>query len=168
MDLTSDHIGPPIWKFVDSLYILSACCLTQLLKDFPPYDAPFWPNLRLLLASIKKSFHKTTRLMTNFPATPNSIEKDETYFLIHSFKHFFFAMMDCETFVKKMPTKISASSGAAEGLWCGNAGCDNMCGPSEMRLKTFACGGRCGVRYCSRACQEADWRARHKAECRPA
>ena len=38
-----------------------------------------------------------------------------------------------------------------EALWCFNPACTNLDGPSELALKTLACGGGCGVRYCSPA-----------------
>ncbi len=50
-------------------------------------------------------------------------------------------------------------------LWCCNPGCSNLEGPSELQLKTFGCGGGCGVRYCSRECQEAGWERGHKTSC---
>ena len=58
------------------------------------------------------------------------------------------------------------SSGWGEGLWCFNPHCMNMEGPSELQLKTFACGGGCGVRYCSEECQAWAWRNGHKLSCR--
>ena len=60
---------------------------------------------------------------------------------------------------------LLSSSSWGEGLWCCNEACDNLSGPSELKLKTFACGGKCGMRYCSRACQEASWRAGHNKGC---
>ena len=50
------------------------------------------------------------------------------------------------------PTSASAVSWG-EALWCFNPACTNLEGPSELALKTFPCGGGCGVRYCSPACQ---------------
>ena len=50
-------------------------------------------------------------------------------------------------------------------LWCCNPGCTNMSGPSELQLKTYACGGGCGVRYCSRECQVQGWRLGHRHSC---
>ncbi|PNH04941.1 hypothetical protein TSOC_008853 [Tetrabaena socialis] len=49
---------------------------------------------------------------------------------------------------------------------CANPLCGNLEGPSEAALKLLRCGG-CGgrVRYCSRGCQQAHWRAGHAAEC---
>ena len=67
-----------------------------------------------------------------------------------------------------LPTqRDAASSGNASGcwLWCGNPGCTNMSGPSELQLKTLACGGGFGVRYCGRECQEEAWRAGHRCSC---
>ncbi len=56
-------------------------------------------------------------------------------------------------------------SGWGEGLWCFNPGCTNLSGPSELQLKTFACSGGCGVRYCSKECQEQAWRQGHRRSC---
>ena len=50
-------------------------------------------------------------------------------------------------------------------LWCCNPGCTNLSGPSELQLKTLACGGGCGVRYCSRECQVQGWRLGHRHSC---
>ena len=50
-------------------------------------------------------------------------------------------------------------------LWCCNPGCTNLSGPSELQLKTYACGGGCGVRYCSRECQVQGWRLGHRHSC---
>ena len=50
-------------------------------------------------------------------------------------------------------------------LVCCNPGCTNLEGPSELQLKTFACGGGCGVRYCSRECQVQGWRLGHRHSC---
>ena len=61
------------------------------------------------------------------------------------------------------------SEGASEGVrphWCGNPECDNLSGPSELQLKTLACGGGCGVRYCGGGCQAAAWRRGHRLSCR--
>ena len=52
-----------------------------------------------------------------------------------------------------------------EALWCFNPTCTNMEGPSELALKTFACGGGCGVRYCSPECQAQGWRDGHRLSC---
>ena len=57
------------------------------------------------------------------------------------------------------------ASGWGEGLWCFNPGCTNLEGPSELLLKTYACGGGCGVRYCSRECQAQGWRDGHREAC---
>ena len=61
----------------------------------------------------------------------------------------------------------AASSGCCwgEGLWCFNPACTNLEGPSELALKTHACGGGCGVRYCSRECQAQGWRDGHRLSC---
>ena len=50
-------------------------------------------------------------------------------------------------------------------LVCCNPGCTNLSGPSELQLKTYACGGGCGVRYCSRECQVQGWRLGHRHSC---
>ena len=52
-----------------------------------------------------------------------------------------------------------------EGLWCFNPACTNLAGPSELALKTHACGGGCGVRYCSPECQVQGWRDGHRLSC---
>ena len=64
----------------------------------------------------------------------------------------------------------AASSGCCwgEGLWCFNPACTNLEGPSELALKTHACGGGCGVRYCSPECQAQGWRDGHSLESREA
>ena len=61
----------------------------------------------------------------------------------------------------------AASSGCCwgEGLWCFNPTCTNLEGPSELALKTHACGGGCGVRYCSPECQAQGWRDGHRLSC---
>ena len=60
----------------------------------------------------------------------------------------------------------AGTCGAGTLLWCHHPGCTNLSGPSELQLKTLACGGGCGARYCSRACQEAAWRQGHRLSCR--
>ena len=60
---------------------------------------------------------------------------------------------------------LQGGSDWGEALWCFNPACDNLEGPSELALKTYACGGGCGVRYCSRGCQEEDWRRSHCKSC---
>ena len=52
-----------------------------------------------------------------------------------------------------------------EGLWCFNPACTNLEGPSGLALKTHACGGGCGVRYCSPECQAQGWRDGHRLSC---
>ena len=52
-----------------------------------------------------------------------------------------------------------------EGLWCFNPACTNLEGPSELALKTLACSGGCGVRYCSPECQAQGWRDGHMLSC---
>ena len=66
------------------------------------------------------------------------------------------------------PPSSAPSGGGSwgEALWCFNPACTNMEGPSsELALKTLACGGGCGVRYCSVACQAQGWRDGHKLSC---
>lgn len=41
---------------------------------------------------------------------------------------------------------------------CCNPYCANMKGDSIGYVETYACGGACGARYCSRACQEQAYR----------
>ncbi len=55
--------------------------------------------------------------------------------------------------------------GVQEGLWCFNTDCSNLSGPNELQLKTFACSGACGMRYCSRECQAHGWRQGHGRIC---
>ena len=57
------------------------------------------------------------------------------------------------------------SSCWGEGLWCFNPACTNLSGPSELALKTLACGGGCGARYCSPECQAQGWRDGHRLSC---
>jgi hypothetical protein len=47
---------------------------------------------------------------------------------------------------------------------CNNPGCRCCDGLSEAAAAVKACGA-CGTRYCSRQCQEADWR-KHRAACK--
>jgi hypothetical protein len=47
---------------------------------------------------------------------------------------------------------------------CNNLGCQNLAGVSEAAAASKKCAG-CRCLYCSRACQEADWK-RHKAACK--
>jgi hypothetical protein len=49
-------------------------------------------------------------------------------------------------------------------LVCNNPGCENMTGESEAGAARKVCSG-CRCRYCSAACQAADWR-RHKRACK--
>lgn len=51
-------------------------------------------------------------------------------------------------------------------LVCNNPDCQNMSGPSELAVKTFACGGDgCESRFCSRECQAMAWRLGHRDVC---
>ena len=58
-----------------------------------------------------------------------------------------------------------ARLGSDYGAVCFSPSCGNVDGESELGLKTFACGGNCGVRYCSVECQRRDWRAGHHRVC---
>jgi hypothetical protein len=49
-------------------------------------------------------------------------------------------------------------------LVCNNPSCDNLAGASETAVATKLCAG-CRCRYCSAACQAADWR-RHRKGCK--
>jgi hypothetical protein len=49
-------------------------------------------------------------------------------------------------------------------LVCNNPGCEAMAGLSEAAAARKVCAG-CRCRYCSAACQAADWR-RHKRACK--
>ena len=49
---------------------------------------------------------------------------------------------------------------------CGNLSCTRLEGSCELTVKTFACGGECGMRYCCRSCQEEAWRAGHGRNCK--
>ena len=51
-------------------------------------------------------------------------------------------------------------------LWCCNPGCTNLSGPSELQLKTKACGGGCGSRYCDKKCSAQGWRLGHRYSCK--
>ena len=59
--------------------------------------------------------------------------------------------------------------GEIEDVWgassCCNAACTRLEGPCELEVKTLMCGGLCGARYCSRACQVQAWRAGHLSVC---
>ena len=61
--------------------------------------------------------------------------------------------------------------GLPEELWgvrpCCNTACVRLEGPCEMEVKTQACGGGCGARYCCVACQEQAWRSGHRRNCAP-
>lgn len=45
---------------------------------------------------------------------------------------------------------------------CQRAECGNM---EEMTSKPFCCCSKCGVKYCCRECQVADWKKDHKVMC---
>ena len=51
-------------------------------------------------------------------------------------------------------------------LGCCNPGCTNLSGPSELQLKTKACGGGCGSRYCDKKCSAQGWRLGHRYSCK--
>ena len=59
--------------------------------------------------------------------------------------------------------------GLPEELWgvhpCCNTACVRLKGSCEMEIKTRACGGGCGARYCCTACQEQAWRGGHRRNC---
>ena len=59
--------------------------------------------------------------------------------------------------------------GLPEEMWgvrpCCNTACRRLEGPCEMEVKTRACGGGCGARYCCAACQEQAWRGGHRRNC---
>ena len=67
----------------------------------------------------------------------------------------------------KLPSSSLASASCCwgDGLWCFNSSCTNLSGPSELALQTSACGGGCGVRYCSLECQAQGWRDGHRLSC---
>jgi hypothetical protein len=58
-----------------------------------------------------------------------------------------------EDLMKSLPPKV-----AGPQLQCGNAGC--------KLERLFRCAGCKVVWYCSQDCQRADWKAKHKKECR--
>ena len=64
-----------------------------------------------------------------------------------------------------LPAASSSGCSWGEALWCFNPACTNLEGPSELALKTHACGGGCGVRYCSPECQAQGWRDGHRLSC---
>ena len=59
--------------------------------------------------------------------------------------------------------------GLPEELWgvrpCCNTACVRLEGPCEMEVKTQACGGGCGARYCCTTCQEQAWGGGHRRNC---
>ena len=70
--------------------------------------------------------------------------------------------------VQVLPTPSSSSAASCcwgEGLWCFNHACTDLSGPSELAMQTSACGGGCGVRYCSPECQAQGWRDGHRLSC---
>ena len=70
--------------------------------------------------------------------------------------------------VAHRPTAASSASASCcwgEGLWCFNHACSNLSGPSELAMQASACGGGCGVRYCSPECQAQGWRDGHRLSC---
>jgi hypothetical protein len=79
-------------------------------------------------------------------------------------------MRHCLVLMAAARAKAPGAKWAPQGLLlCDWYGCTNVAGPSELQLVTQACGG-CGdrrgaMRYCSRACQAAAWRAGHKLAC---
>ena len=170
-----DHVMFQIWNFVNNLFGFTSACLNFLseklskhpdsISALPPCDGHLWKNLRSLIKSVDKSFHKAARYLNRLPSPPDLADLGEKQDFESVMEDYFSMAIECLRLVDELSGGV-ASSSHDEGLWCDNAECNNLCGPSEMRLKTFACGGRCGVRYCSRACQEAGWRAGHKTSCR--
>ena len=59
--------------------------------------------------------------------------------------------------------------GLSEDTWgvrpCSNFECTRLEGPYEMTVKTLACEGGCGARYCCQQCQEQAWRGGHRQNC---
>ena len=57
-----------------------------------------------------------------------------------------------------------------EDVWgvraCCNPSCTRLEGPCEIEVKTMACRGGCGARYCCKVCQEQAWRAGHRRNCK--
>ena len=80
-------------------------------------------------------------------------------------------VLQAELLASSPPSEAEAASTSAsavswgEALWCFNPSCTNLEGPSELALKTLPCGGGCGVRYCSTACQVQGWRDGHRLSC---
>jgi hypothetical protein len=60
----------------------------------------------------------------------------------------------------------SSSTTAVGRRRCSYKSCEQRTSSSDSD-KLSVCGGCRAVRYCSRACQAADWRAGHRALCRP-
>ena len=172
-----DHVMFQIWNFVNNLFGFTSACLNFLseklpkhpdsISALPPCDGHLWKNLRFLLVSMDKSFHKTARYLIRLPSPPDLADLSKKQDFESVMEAHFNIAIECLRLVDYLSGGGVASSTNHEGLWCGNVDCDNLSGPSEMRLKTFACGGKCGVRYCSRACQEAGWRAGHMTVCCP-
>jgi hypothetical protein len=62
----------------------------------------------------------------------------------------------------------AALTALATPAFCNNPDCQNVSGPTELSLvsgRSCLCGGCCVARYCSRACQRAQW-AQHKPVCK--
>jgi hypothetical protein len=62
----------------------------------------------------------------------------------------------------------AALTALATPAFCNNPACQNVSGPTEQSLvsgRSCMCGGCCVARYCSRACQRAQW-AQHKPVCK--
>ncbi|RUP08582.1 hypothetical protein BC936DRAFT_140120 [Jimgerdemannia flammicorona] len=61
---------------------------------------------------------------------------------------------------------LVAGPGGLRAAALGLASCDNGCGRVEKVKGQFKKCANCKLRiYCSRECQKADWKGRHKAEC---
>jgi hypothetical protein len=62
----------------------------------------------------------------------------------------------------------AALTALATPAFCNNPACQNVSGPTELSLvsgRSCLCGACCVARYCSRACQRAQW-AQHKPVCK--
>lgn len=72
------------------------------------------------------------------------------------------AAAEAELLQARLLSALSEAPGGAEEwrwpLWCCYPGCTSIWEDKEPRLKTCACGGGCGARYCDRVCQEQAWR----------
>ncbi|KAF8065441.1 hypothetical protein HT031_003042 [Scenedesmus sp. PABB004] len=60
---------------------------------------------------------------------------------------------------------VSRQPAGPAAVGCHHPGCCELAGESERRLATRACRACRAAAYCSPACQAADWRAGHRAQC---